>query len=153
MRAGSKVLAVLAAGCTAVLMIGIRVHADAPPGHFTDLGDGTVRDNATGLIWQQGFSPSELPQAECVAYCTTLTTSGGGWRLPSLLELCSIVDETRSDPAIDLSVFPGTPMASSFWSSSPVPGRPFYGWYVDHFDGDPSFAYGSGVPRRARCVR
>lgn len=126
--------------------------ADAPSGHFDAPGDGTVRDNATGLVWQQGSSPTGHTPSSAVAYCDGLALSGGGWRLPSILELRSIVDESRTGPAIDTAFFPGT-YADYYWSSTPVVGSPGLAWSVQ-------FEYGgatvNGSPTnlfRARCVR
>jgi len=49
---------------------------------FTYRGDGTVRDNnASGLEWQQGFSPGTQNQAASITYCTTLALDGDGWRV------------------------------------------------------------------------
>jgi len=118
---------------------------------FTDLGDRTVRDNnGSGLEWQQGFSPGDQSQAASVAYCTSLALDGGGWRLPTIDELLSIVD-TRFRPFIDPSFFPGTP-SLVFWSSSPVAGSPSLGWYVVFSSGDAGFN-GAHSSYRARCVR
>jgi hypothetical protein len=130
----------------------VSVTTGPPPGHFTDLGDGTVRDNATGLVWQQGFSPSTQEQGASIAYCSTLTApSGGGWRLPTIAELQTLVDETVALPSIDTGYFPSTP-TESFWASSSLAGWPDYAWSV-------FFAYGYAVDNgataadRARCVR
>jgi len=117
---------------------------------FTDLGDGTVRDNRSGLVWQQGFSPGEQAQAASVTYCTSLTL-GGGWRLPTKDELLSIVDSSRSNPSIDTAFFPGTP-STWFWSSSPVAGSPSVGWYV-YFSSGNANVYDATSMYRARCVR
>ena len=116
---------------------------------FTDLLDGTVRDNANGAAWQQTVT-SRYDQAGAVAYCASLTLAGGGWRLPTPDELLSIVD-TRFIPTVDPTYFPGTP-SDFFWSSSPVAGSPGLWWGVH-------FAYGFAPnavatdPYRARCVR
>lgn len=117
---------------------------------FTDLGDGTVRDNANGAVWQQSFSPGSQDQAASIAYCAGLTLDGGGWRLPTKDELLSIVDRSFF-PTIDPSYFPGTPMRS-FWSSSPDAGSPSDGWSVNFSNG---YAYGDTLTDTypARCVR
>lgn len=59
---------------------------------FTDNGDGTVTDKITGLMWQQSsFGPSTWSQA--LAHCPTLTLGGHtDWRLPTRIELLSLVD-------------------------------------------------------------
>jgi len=117
---------------------------------FTDLGDGTVRDNRSGLEWQQGVSLTEQNQAASVAYCTSLALDGGGWRLPTIDELRSIVDD-RFFPRIDPSFFPGTP-STLFWSSSPVAGSPSNGWAV-YFDNGHAYNADATYMSRARCVR
>ena len=95
---------------------------------FTDNGDGTVKDNATGLIWQKctfgktyanGIctgSASNLNWNSAITNCNTLSLAGKTWRLPNRNELLSIVDYTRTDVAIDVSVFDFG--GSAFWSSS-----------------------------------
>ncbi len=139
-------------GCGAHGMLALSARAAAPAGHFTDVGDGTVRDNLTGLVWQQGFSPSTQSQAASATYCSTLTVpSGGGWRLPTVAELQTLVDETVSAPAIDTAYFPSTPV-EEFWSSSSVAGSPSYGWGV-HFSVGPAFLNDVTLNYRARCVR
>jgi hypothetical protein len=120
--------------------------------HFIDLGDGTVRDRASGLVWEQvsdGFTLRS--QADSATYCMYLTVGGSGWRLPTLDELLSLVD-TRFTPTIDPSFFPETPN-DSFWSSSSLAGDPVFGWVVD-FGGD-GMAHQNlaGSVNRARCVR
>jgi len=140
--------------CTSGFPFGTRTARGASGclGRFTDLGDGTVRDNnGSGLEWQRGFSPGVQRQAASVTYCTSLTLDGGGWRLPTKDELLSIVDLTVGAPTIDTSFFPGTP-STYFWSSSPVAGSPSFGWNVSFYSGyaddyDATYMY------RARCVR
>jgi hypothetical protein len=61
---------------------------------YTDNGDGTVTDNVTGLMWQQQAVPSTTyAQSNPTSYCQSLTLGGhADWRLPSIIELLSIVD-------------------------------------------------------------
>jgi hypothetical protein len=117
---------------------------------FTDLLDGTVRDNANGAVWQQAEDPATYTQAGAIAYCAGFALDGGGWRLPTKDELLSIVD-TRFSPTIDPAYFPGT-LVFWFWTSSAIAGSPSNGWVV-FFDYGVA---GSGVVSeagRARCVR
>ena len=130
----------------------VGIAMGAPTGHFTDLRDATVRDNLTGLVWQQGFSPSIQVQAESVTYCSRLTVSrGGGWRLPTVAELQTLVDEAAWRPSIDPAYFPSTP-EEAFWSSSSAGGSPSKGWVVHFFFGD-AFDTETTGNTRARCVR
>jgi len=85
---------------------------------FTDNGDGTVTDNVTRLMWQQATPPDTFEFTQAGAFCQGLTLGGhDDWRLPSMIELVSIADLGRSNPAIDTTVFPGTP-SDPFWSST-----------------------------------
>jgi hypothetical protein len=53
--------------------------------------DGTVRDPATGLQWQQAFGGSRK-FADARVYCDNLATAGQtDWRLPSIDELRSLI--------------------------------------------------------------
>jgi len=83
---------------------------------FMDNGDGTVTDTSTGLTWQQQTAgPMTWEGAQ--EYCSKLDLAGNGWRLPNRIELESILDLTRYDPAIDINIFPGT-MSAHYWSST-----------------------------------
>ena len=117
---------------------------------FTDLLDGTVRDNANGAVWQQAVDAGSYTQAGAIAYCAGLPLDGGGWRLPTKDELLSVVD-TRFVSTIDPTYFPGTP-ADFFWSSSFVVWSPSYKWYVYFNTGNAGYNVAASA-YRARCVR
>ena len=131
--------------------------ADAPPGRYV-VQNGTVLDTETGLTWQQAV-PAELylwGGPGCVGcsfasvYCAGLALDGGGWRLPTMRELQTLVDETKSDPAIDTNYFPGTP-AEAFWTSSPGLEQQFT-WVVNFGAGNSGRDVAT-QQRRVRCVR
>ncbi len=64
---------------------------------FTDNGDSTITDNATGLMWMQNDSRSALIWEDALSYAENLEYAGySDWRLPDAKELQSIVDYTRS---------------------------------------------------------
>lgn len=75
-----------------------------------DLTDQTVLDRTTGLEWQRHVE-DRVPDDWSFHYCATLELDGGGWRLPTRVELTTIVDYTRRLPAIDTDAFPNTPNA------------------------------------------
>ncbi len=80
--------------------------------------DGTVTDNNTELVWQKDDDTITRIWDEAVNYCENLSLSGyTDWRLPTKMELLSIIDYGRSEPSIDLSFFPNT-KASPYWSST-----------------------------------
>ena len=82
---------------------------------------------------------------------TTCASLGVGWRLPSLEEIETIVDDTTSNPAIDATAFPNTPVAS-YWTLSQLADSSLSASYVDFrygfsFYGDVTLMY------KVRCVR
>jgi len=119
------------------------------PASYTLSGD-TVLDNVTGLRWQRAEASAFYKWADAKAYCETLSLGGmTGWRLPSSIELVSLVDYSKSQPAIDTSFFPGT-SSDDFWSSSEWVGSSRH-WYVK-FDWGFVNAGSSDGHRGARCV-
>ena len=78
----------------------------------------TVTDTVTGLIWQRAAPPVRYKWDAAQTYCQNLSLGGRtGWRLPTRIELQSIVDYSRFKPAIEPTVFPTT-QATNFWTSS-----------------------------------
>jgi hypothetical protein len=137
------------------------IPATAPASRFTDNGDGTVMDKATGLWWKRCCEGQTWSGGACTGTATYHTWQSalqlaegasyagqGDWRLPNIKELAGIVEQACYDPAIDLAVFPGTP-SYYFWSSSPYAGDASYAWLVG-FD----YGYdGGNYARDARLVR
>jgi hypothetical protein len=74
------------------------------PGRFVDNGDGTVTDEATGLMWAQDAGPSQL-WPDAVSYCDGLALAEhDDWRLPDIRELFSLLQFESSqymDPAFN----------------------------------------------------
>jgi hypothetical protein len=128
------------------------------PSSYTDLGDGTVKDNVTGLIWQKVVPTTQaFNWADAQSYCATLTLAGRVWHLPTRIELLSIVDFTRTSPAIDTTAFPGTPGGKYHWTASPwvvsqIATKPQYSWIVNFFEGLTSNAGDRTQLEFARCV-
>lgn len=64
---------------------------------FVDNGDGTITDQATGLMWAQADSGIGLDWENALAYAETNGLAGHtDWRLPNAKELQSLLDYTRS---------------------------------------------------------
>ncbi|MFC4066964.1 Lcl domain-containing protein [Actinoplanes subglobosus] len=119
---------------------------------YRKLANGTVRDQVTCLEWQGTPAPGVYTFAEAKAYCAKL--GGGGWHLPTRVELMSIVDVSRSGPAIDTKAFPGTP-ARFFWTSTPwaVTKTPLRAWIINFYEGLASNGAFQTGEFNARCVR
>jgi hypothetical protein len=126
-------------------------------------GHRVVKDSLTGLEWQgcaAGLSGSTCATGSAtshtwsaaLSYCEGLSYGGHtDWRLPNRAELQSIVDQRRNDPSIDPVMFPATPLAG-FWSSSSRAFDSSYAWAVDFVNGLVGYgAKASGF--RVRCVR
>jgi hypothetical protein len=124
------------------------------PASYTDLGDGTVRDNVTALVWQKTVSSSTYALADATTYCAGLALAGSGWRIPTRIELESITDHTRTSPAINVTAFPGTP-ASFYWTSSPwaVTTPPARSWGTNFYEGLSSNNVTDTALNHVRCVR
>jgi hypothetical protein len=114
-----------------------------------------VLDVVTGLMWQQSAAPPDQEYAfdDALAYCAELQAGGYcDWRLPSRIELISLVDFTRADPAIDTSVFED---ASGIFFSASVARGTDARWGVAS-TGATSSILNSGTRaggRSVRCVR
>jgi hypothetical protein len=130
-------------------------------GEFVVSADGLiVTDTITGLVWQRDTSGlragcsdgHDCLWEEAEAYCASLVLAGlSGWRLPAAMELVTIVDFTRANPAIDPTAFPNT-SADGAWTASPCVGSwPGLAWAVNVGDGN-SYCAG-GATYQVRCVR
>jgi hypothetical protein len=82
-----------------------------------ELVDNVARDLVTGIAWQRFPDSATRNWRDAREYCKTLTLDGGGWHLPSLKELLTIVDATRHQPAHDMRALGYVPNAA-YWSSS-----------------------------------
>ena len=122
------------------------IKATAPDSRFTDNGNGTVTDRATGLIWKQcaeGLSGAGCATGSVEAFTWQAALQRAAdadfagsslWRLPNKNELASLIERRCYDPAINARFFPNTP-SSWFWSSSPHAGDSSRAWYVDFYGG------------------
>src|SRR5688572_13560192 len=118
-----------------------RINQTTPTSRFTNNGNGTVTDVRTGLMWERcmmGYSfsdngtPTDLTDDSCTATATTTfiwqqALQGAAdrgfagftdWRLPNIKELISIVEHMCTGPAINETIFPGTPPTAEVFSSS-----------------------------------
>ncbi len=127
------------------------------PSSYNTATPGVVVDNVTGLMWQQplGAPSGGSTWSAAASYCASLSLAGyTGWRLPTEIELYSLVDFTVAQgtaATIDATAFPNTP-AAWFWSSSPLAGNPSYAWSVPFGYGSSSY-YDVSYTYRVRCVR
>jgi len=145
-----------------------------PSSAFTELEDGSVvRHEPTGLEWQRcefGTFWRWIESQERMGCVPPWGSSNshrfswpeavhlgadpvGGWRLPNVNELRSIVEHCRSDPAINQSVFPDVSSIRTYWSGSPYVDDPEQAWRVGMGQGRGRDAYKFASSIRVRLVR
>jgi hypothetical protein len=140
---------------------------EAPPAQlqtalatFTDNGDGTVTDDATGLMWVKEpdtiggvWQPGLLVQWwDALKNCETLVYAGyDDWRLPNVRELESLVREDMQSSSLISSA--ATSANHRYWTSTtcisctnPMMNSPFYAWFVNRNNGSISF-----IPKTDLC--
>ncbi len=131
---------------------------------FTDNGDGTITDAATGLMWTKSDSGAATGNWEqALSYAENLEHAGhDDWRLPNAKELQSIVDYTRAPDAVDPAhstaaidpIFDLTETESWFWTST-THGDNLFGIYICfgralsawQWRGEAMNAHGAGAQR------
>jgi hypothetical protein len=135
--------------------------ASTSMGPYTDNGDKTVSDEATGLIWQQGtadtngdgsISSSDMVNwQEALAYCEGLTFAGhSDWRLPNIREMFSLGDRSTYRPAVN-PVFQ-TVIDGYYWSSTSAENA-YYAKTYDSNGGSSGLWVGKSEDRYVRCAR
>lgn len=94
-------------------------------GPFVDNCDGTVTDTRTGLMWIRFVEGQDyLGQAKGFTFdqANAMSRDFAGyndWRLPTIDELQTIIEKSRSNPAFDPAVFPRFERINpNFWASS-----------------------------------
>jgi hypothetical protein len=135
-----------------------------PDSDYTDRGDGTVTHYPTGLVWKRCVEGRTWTGSTCTGSYTSYTwpqalalasnsrfAAQSDWRLPNLKELRSLVEECRTAPSINHTIFPSTP-STPFWSSSIDASRTYSAWYVDFVNGDTYYAGHTGA-QAVRLVR
>ena len=121
---------------------------------YTDLGNGVVRDNVSGLEWQQETAPGTYTWDKAINYCENLTLGGhSDWRLPTIKELSTLVDSSTPSPGptINTTFFPNT-KASYYWSSTTPADYSDIAWVV-YFNRGHVYSYGKSYNFYVRAVR
>lgn len=106
--------------------------------HFIDNLDGTITDTSSRLMWKKCSEGQEGEHCEegrvkafnwlgAMRVPDQINSTGGfadfnDWRLPTTLELKTLLDPHCQHPALDLDAFPTTPAQSWYWGTSPVSG-------------------------------
>lgn len=100
-----------------------------PATRFTAVGDDSLRDEKTGLVWLKTLGTSTRTWANAITYCEDLETESGtvvDWRLPNVRELLSLVHYGQSSPATWLNSQGFANVQSSLYFSSTTFARHTY---------------------------
>jgi hypothetical protein len=141
------------------------IPARNPDAVYTDNGDGTVLDTRTQLVWKrcaEGMtwsgstctgSSQTVKWTDALALATAATYAGkSDWRLPNVKELLTLVEECRTQPAINTVIFPNAPSAIA-WSSTPTYIVQNTAWYVDFSTGYSFYGQGRATLQNVILVR
>jgi hypothetical protein len=125
------------------------VPISTPTASFNVLGDGTLVDPKTGLMWMRCLLGQALSNGQCAGTATLYTWADAlnaahalgfaghsDWRLPNPKEVESIMEDRCAGPALNAALFPMVDFLT--WTSTPVPtlnGTFDEAWVVDEDGG------------------
>jgi hypothetical protein len=106
---------------------------------------GTYKDTATGLVWKNCLegqtwdsglatctgTPAVYNLSQAATFNTSPITYAGisDWRMPTIRELMTLVDDTLISPATSSTLFPATPAYATLWTGS-LGASATVAWYV-----------------------
>lgn len=115
---------------------------------FLDNGDGTLTDQATGLIWlRDAGCLGWITWVQALSNCNALAdgscglsdgSQAGDWRLPSIRELHSVIDYSQWNPAIGFFalLLIQNLYSGRYWSSTTYVNNSISAFYVNMAYGD-----------------
>jgi hypothetical protein len=117
--------------------------------NFTQLNNGLVQDNITGLMWTRCAygqtwdntnltclgTPVQITWQDALQLSTTITDGNySDWRLPNVKELATIVEKRCVEPSVNAILFPAT-SAENFWSSTTATSDATRAWAIAFYNG------------------
>lgn len=157
-----------AAGGKTFYVFYVRGNKNYGQNDFFDNGDGTITDQASGLMWMREDSGEGMTWEEALEYAENREFAGyNNWRLPNIKELQSIVDYSRApgatssaaiDPLFDCTEIQneaGQPDFPFFWSGTTHESTRngtsaayvSFGRAMGYFDGQWQDVHGAGAQR------
>jgi hypothetical protein len=114
-----------------------------PSPRFADHGDGTVTDSMTGLMWTKNanLAGGTKTWQEALDYVKSINSGAGlggyhDWRVPNRKELFSLIDHSKSKPALPASHPFQNVQSDGCWSSTTDANFTDYAWGVGMWAGD-----------------
>jgi hypothetical protein len=95
-----------------------------------------VRDNETGLVWEQSPEAQRRSSLDARFYCAHIKKVGNrkGWRVPSLPELSTLLDTSKAVPGPflpDGHPFGYVQLDDNYWSATGNADDPTQAWTVN----------------------
>jgi hypothetical protein len=132
------------------LLLCLNVQAQAPkssPDRFQVSADGQeVLDQDTRLIWRRCLEGMRYEAGRCLGEPQALAWSQGvdwakavslpttSWRMPTMMELTSVIDMNRHGAPVDPVLFPDTPRVY-VWSATVNERTPSHAWVMFYANG------------------
>lgn len=123
-----------------------------------DFNNAAVLDRETGLVWEKSPDATDAMWTDAALICVTKNVGGRkGWRLPSIVELASLIDPTVAAPGPTLpGGHPFTNVQSSsakgYWSATRNATISYLVWHV-FFDNGAVTGNANTVTDYFWCVR
>jgi Protein of unknown function (DUF1566) len=132
-----------------------RVDSAVKPNYTTPI-PGIFEDTVTGLQWQSSLLFENMTWHEAKSRCEQLALAGAGWRMPSFIELFSLVNHDAGPPLQDLLLVGAGASIDGYgaylWTITPAPSMPGQFQVVNFADGHSSGRDESTLIS-VRCVR
>ena len=139
---------------TRILLITIGFSLSLCAGFTRDNSTQIVTDTVSHLQWQDDEDAKNITKTwqEAIDYCEGISPGGyTDWRLPNINELKSIVDSSKTNPAV-VTGFQNIYDIDNYWSSTTYEGFKDDAWIVNFNYGYVS-SNGKDVTIHVRCVR
>ena len=119
----------------------VRGNPDYGVNDFSDNGDGTITDYATGLMWSKADSGEGMNWGDVLAWVQQRNEENylgyNDWRLPNAKELQSIVDYTRAPATTNSAAIAPIFSVTSIIDEGSGTNYPFFWTSTTHLDGSP----------------
>jgi hypothetical protein len=123
----------------------VRGNTDYGINNFIDNGDGTIGDNATGLIWSKADNGTGLNWEEALDWAYQKNQENylgyNDWRLPNAKELQGIVDYSRSPQTTNSAAVDSLFEVTTIIDEGGETNYPFYWTNTTHADGPPDHQF------------
>jgi hypothetical protein len=93
-----------------------------------------VLDKETCLVWEQSPDTTTGTWTNAHSHCFSQKVGGRkGWRVPTIEELLTLVDDTQSAPMIpaELKTLTSNVQSPFYWASTTSAFNPTFAWFVN----------------------